>query len=150
MDEDAAPVNRMVIAFAALIGILISAYTLMFKLGMVGDSFCSTGGCETVQLSPWATQLGIPVPAWGLAGYGAMLIIALMGVQPKFASARWVSIVLILGASFAAVFTAYLTYLEANVIHAWCKWCLGSAANVAIMFAASMPELVSLRRSRVA
>ena len=32
------------------------------------------------------------------------------------------------------LFTAWLNYLEAFVIHAWCEWCLGSAAMVLILF----------------
>jgi uncharacterized membrane protein len=144
--EYAAPLrNRMIVALTALVGIVISVYTLMFKLGLIGDAFCTSGGCETVQMSPWATQLGIPVPVWGLAGYGAMMIIALMGLQPKYAEARWVSALLLAGATFALIFTGYLSYLEANKIHAWCKWCLGSAANVVIMFLATLIEMKRLR-----
>lgn len=137
--------NRMVVALTAVVGVFISIYTLMFKLGMIGDAFCTSGGCETVQMSPWATQMGIPVPVWGLAGYGAMLVIALMGLQPKFARDRRVAMTLLLGSTFALIFTAYLTHLEANVIHAWCKWCLGSAANVTILFLATLPEIRRLR-----
>ena len=44
-------------------------------------------------------------------------------------------------------FTLYLTYLEAFVINAWCRWCLVSAALIAAIFLVS---LVGLRRTRVA
>jgi uncharacterized membrane protein len=144
-EEEARPeTSRMVVAVAALIGLLIAIYTLMFKLGLVGSLACGTGGCETVQTSPWATQLGIPVPVWGVAGYGAMLVIALLGLQAK-AHARWVPVLLLLGGTFGLIFSGYLTYLEAYRIGAWCRWCLVSAAVATVMFLAVLPELRRLR-----
>jgi uncharacterized membrane protein len=144
-EEEAPAVNRMIIAVAALVGVLIAAYTLMFKLGLVGTLACGTGGCETVQTSPWATQFGIPVPVLGLVGYGAMLVLAILGLQ-AFARARWVAALLLAGGVIAFAFSAYLTYLEAYRIHAWCRWCLGSAAAAVIMFLAVLPEVGRLRR----
>lgn len=145
--EESAPANRMVVALTALIGVLISLYTLMYKLGVIGSLLCGTGGCERVQQSPFATQLGIPVPVWGVAGYGAMLAVALIGLQPAKMHERWVPRVLIAGAAFALIFTLYLSYLEANVIHAWCRWCIASAVNVGVMFLATLPEIRRLRNT---
>ena len=36
--------------------------------------------------------------------------------------------------AWGVVFTAWLNYLEAFVIHAWCEWCIGSAAMVLLLF----------------
>jgi uncharacterized membrane protein len=52
-----------------------------------------------------------------------------------------VALALFAMASIGLVFTAYLTYLEAFVIHAWCQWCLVSAALVALIFLLSIPGL---------
>jgi uncharacterized membrane protein len=145
LESFAAPVNRMVIALTALIGVMISLYTLMFKLGKIGTLACGTGACETVQMSPFATQLGIPVPVWGVVGYGVMVVLALLSLQPRLLVNRTLSMLMIAGASFALVFTIYLSYLEANVIHAWCRWCLASAANVVVMFLAALPEIRRIR-----
>jgi uncharacterized membrane protein len=143
--DEAPPVNRMVIAIMALIGLLISVYTLMFKLGMVGSFACGTGACEFVQLSPFATQLGIPVPVWGLAGYGLMLVLAVLGLN-AFMHDRRIALLLLLGGIGGMAFSAYLSYLEAYRIHAWCRWCLGSAAVATVMFIASLFEVRRLRR----
>jgi uncharacterized membrane protein len=35
---------------------------------------------------------------------------------------------------WGVLFTAWLNYLEAFVLHAWCEWCLGSATMVLILF----------------
>ncbi len=145
VETAAPPVSRMVVATMALLGLLIAVYTLMFKLGLVGTLACGTGGCETVQTSPWATQLGVPVPVWGVIGYGAMLVVAMLSLQ-AFAEAKWVSMMLLAGGTIAFGFSLYLSYLEANVINAWCRWCIGSAVVATIMFLAVLPEIGRLRK----
>jgi uncharacterized membrane protein len=37
-------------------------------------------------------------------------------------------------AAWGVLFTAWLNYLEAFVLNAWCEWCLGSAAMVLLLF----------------
>ena len=41
----------------------------------------------------------------------------------------------------AVLFTAYLTYLELYVIHAICRWCVGSAVIIVLIFALSLLDL---------
>ena len=43
------PLARMAIAVLSLVGLLVSAYLSMYKLGYLGAIQCGTGGCETVQ-----------------------------------------------------------------------------------------------------
>jgi uncharacterized membrane protein len=125
--------------------VMLSVYLTMYKLGMVGELVCGTGSCERVQDSPWGVFLGMPVAAWGVLGYAVLLALAIAGLQPRLAHSRAVAGMLF-GASLAGLlFTAYLTYLEAAVIHAWCRWCLGSAAIIALIFLCSIP---GLRRAR--
>ncbi|MGH7443899.1 MAG: vitamin K epoxide reductase family protein [Longimicrobiales bacterium] len=142
------PVNRMIVAVLALIGVLISAYTLMYHLGLIGSMLCGTGGCETVQNSPWARFLGVPVPLLGLGGYGALLVTAMLGIQPRFIADRRISIVLLAAALIGFAFSAYLSYLEAFVIHAWCRWCIASAALTVLLLLAALPEIARMRGSR--
>lgn len=137
--------NRMALAVLALIGVLIAAYMSAYKFGLIGSIMCGTGGCNIVQNSPWAVFAGIPVPLIGLLGYLAMFIAALLGLQPAFEDDRRISIILIAGATIGAVFSVYLTYLEAAVIHAWCRWCIGSAALAALIFLCALPEIPRLR-----
>jgi uncharacterized membrane protein len=137
--------NRMALAVLALIGILIAAYMSAYKLGLIGSIVCGTGGCNTVQNSPWASFAGVPVPFIGLGGYLLMFITALLGLQPSFEDDRRISIVLIAGATIGAVFSGYLTYLEAAVIHAWCRWCIASAVLAALIFLCALPEIPRLR-----
>ena len=140
------PRNRMVVATAALVGVFVATYLLLYKLGYVGSIVCGVGGgCETVQTSKWAYFLGIPVAAWGLVGYIAILVVAMAGSQPRFAGERWVSLALLLLTGAAFAFSLYLSALEEWVIRAWCRWCIASAVIATVSFLASLPEIPRLR-----
>lgn len=142
----APPASRMGIAVLALLGVFLSGYLLLYKLGYVGALACGVGGCETVQTSRWAVFLGVPVPAWGVGGYALLLGLALAGLQPRLQSKRSLSFLLLGFGAAAFGFSAYLTALEAFIIHAWCRWCLVSAALAALIFGLSLAELPRLRR----
>lgn len=135
----------MAVALLALIGILIAAYMSAYKFGLLGSIVCGTGGCETVQNSPWSVFIGIPVPVIGLAGYGLLLITSVLGLQPRFEDDRRVSIVLIAGAAIGLAFSIYLSWLEATVIHAWCRWCIVSAILASLIFLFTLPEFRRVR-----
>jgi len=124
----------MVSAALALVGLLLSMYLWLYKIGALGALACGDGACEQVQLSPHAQILGIPVAFLGVVGYLAIFAIALLGIQPRFVGTRWPTDVLLALAAGGVAFSAYLTYLEAAVIHAWCRWCIASAAIMVTLF----------------
>jgi uncharacterized membrane protein len=136
--------NRMIVAILALLGLSVSLYMLAYALGLTGPIICNVGACETVQNSPYSTIDGIPVAAFGVLGYLALLVTAFLGIQPKAVGARWVPLLLLAGGSIGVGFSAYLTYLEAFVIHAWCQWCVSSAVIMVLAFLFSLPELKRL------
>lgn len=138
--------NRMVVTALALIGAFVAAYLLLYKLGAFGTILCGDSGCETVQNSPWAYFFGVPVAAWGLAGYLAILVTAFLGTHPRFADRRWVSFGLLFLTGAALLFSIYLSYLEEFVIHAWCMWCIVSAILSTVAFGFSLPEIGRLRK----
>jgi uncharacterized membrane protein len=148
-DGDAAaaavPLNRMGIAVAALAGILISTYMLLYKLGIIRTLVCGTGNCEVVQSSKWSDFLGLPVPFWGVVGYGLVLVTALRGIQPGRIEERGVAIVLAGASTFALLFSIYLSWIEEFVIGAWCRWCISSAVVATALFLLSLPEFRRLR-----
>lgn len=139
------PVTRMAIALLALVGLLVSAYLSMYKLGYLGVIQCTIGGCEKVQTSRFAVFLGLPVSVWGLGAYLTLITLAIAGLQPRFARARWVALALFCVSAVGVLFSAYLTYLEAFVIHAWCQWCVISAVLVTLIFLLSIPGLRQAR-----
>jgi len=124
----------MIVATLALAGIFVSLYLLLYKLGIIGELSCSIGSCETVNSSKWATFLGMPVAAWGVAWYVAMFILAIVSTGERFADSLAVSATLLGVATTGLLFSAYLTYLELFQIHAICQWCVVSAIIVTIIF----------------
>ncbi|MGH7502616.1 MAG: vitamin K epoxide reductase family protein [Longimicrobiales bacterium] len=142
----ASPTTRMAMAVLALAGFFIALYMLLHKLGVIPVLACGEGGtCDVVQSSRWAVFLGIPVPAWGVAGYGAIFVLAMAGLQPRFADNSRIAFALLATASLALAFTLYLNALEAFVINAWCRWCIGSAIVATLLFLFALPELKRIR-----
>ena len=125
----------MLMALIALIGVFVSLYLTLYKLGYIGTLACGTGSCETVQLSKWGGFLGLPVAAWGVAYYAVVLALAMAGVQERFAQSRRLTSGLVWVTGGGLLFSLWLTYLELFVIHAICRWCVGSAAMTVVLFA---------------
>ena len=132
--------KRMIIAALALGGVGLATYLAMYKLGMIGTLACGTGGCETVQMSKWATLLGLPVAVWGVFFYVALFLVALLGTMDRWVDEPLVSHALLVLTGWGVVFSAWLTYLELYVINAICRFCVVSAILVAALFVVSVFE----------
>ena len=137
----------MAITLLALIGVFVSLYLTLHKLGVIGTLACGTGSCDLVQASKWAVFMGVPVPYWGVAGYAALTTLGLMSLQPRFFDHQPLRVALIVCATGAFLFSVYLSALEQFVIHAWCRWCIGSAAIATLIFLFTLPEFRRLRRT---
>jgi uncharacterized membrane protein len=140
--------HRMAVAALALVGLLVSAYLLLYKLGVLGQIVCAgSGGCERVQLSRWSVLLGVPVAAYGVAGYAALLGLALFGLRAdqlaRPAPTRWIAALSALG----VLFSIYLLALELVAIHAICIWCSVSGVVILGIFAVSAGALGGARRA---
>ena len=99
------------------------AYTYLHHQAPV----CLAGlhGCVKVEQSRYARPGGIPMPLFGVAGYLALFVTACIPGQ----RARAAGMVL----TVCAIATSLcLTYLEVEVIHALCYWCLSSATCAAL------------------
>lgn len=125
--------RRMLVALLALIGLFVSLYLTLYKLGVIGTITCAVGACETVQTSRWATFLGLPVAAWGLAFYATMLALALAWLSERFEASPALALALLVAGLWGALFSAWLTYLELFVIRAICQWCVVSAVLATAM-----------------
>jgi uncharacterized membrane protein len=132
---------RMTAALLSLIGLFISAYLYLYKLGKIGNLACGTGGCETVQLSPWSRVAGVDVALIGVLGYAGLLFLSLAALRPGLAGRRWPATLLAGLAGIGVLFTGYLTYLELFVIHAICRWCVASGFVILAIFAAALLDL---------
>jgi uncharacterized membrane protein len=127
-------------ALISLAGLFLGVYLTMYKFGIIGSLACNVGSCEQVQTSRWSVFLGVPVATWGVGFYVLMLVLAIAGLQPRFMDSRRLSLAVLLLTGWGVVFTAWLNYLEAFVIHAWCEWCLGSAGMVLVLFVLALMD----------
>lgn len=141
-------IYRMSAAILSLAGLFISAYLYLYKLGRIGGLACGTGGCETVQLSPWSRVAGVEVALIGVLGYAGLLGLSLAALQPGLAGRRWPAMLLAGLAGIGVLFTGYLTYLELFVIHAICRWCVASGFVILAIFAVALLDLRRLSRDR--
>jgi uncharacterized membrane protein len=137
--------KRMWMALISLAGLFLGAYLTLYHYGYVGTLACGVSSCETVQTSRWSMFLGLPVATWGGGFYVLMLVLSLLSLQDRFAYSSGLSIAMVLLAGWGVLFTAWLNYLEAFVIHAWCEWCLGSAAMVLVLFILTVLDWRELR-----
>jgi len=81
------------------------------------EILCGVSSCGIVNNSNYSEILGIPVSAFGLLFYTGMAVLVVLKYRRLF----------FLGSIVGVLFSAYLTYLEAFVLHAWCQWCIMSA-----------------------
>ena len=138
--------HRMAVAVLALVGLLSSAYLLLFKLGVLGSLVCGgSGACERVQTSPYAQFLGIPVAAYGVGGFSTLLVVALVGLDERWVGRPGPSRLLAALSGVGVLFAAYLTYLEIAVIHDVCLWCVLCALLITAAFVLSVLGARSLR-----
>ncbi len=134
---------RQAIALLALVGLFVALYLWLHALGYGGALKCGVSGdCEVVQTSQWAVFLGMPVAFYGVVGYLTVLVVALAALRPAALRQRGWNTLLALLASAGFLFTLYLTYLELFVIHAICRWCVGSAVIITLIW---IVALLSLR-----
>ena len=64
-------IYRMGAALMSLLGLFVSAYLYLYKIGRIGTLACGSGGCETVQTSQWSRFAGVEVALIGVIGYAA-------------------------------------------------------------------------------
>lgn len=140
---------RMAAAVLALAGFFLATYLYLYKIGRIGSMMCGTGSCEAVQLSRWSRFLGVEVSLIGVLGYLGLLVLALVATRPALETARWPSQWLAMLSGIGVLFALYLTALELFVIHAICRWCVGSALIITLIFIASALDLRRFRGARV-
>ncbi|MEP7067247.1 MAG: vitamin K epoxide reductase family protein [Gemmatimonadota bacterium] len=138
--------RRQTLALLAVVGICIALYLTLYKIGVIGVLSCSIGSCETVNTSKWAVLFGIPIAAWGVAAYVALLLLAMVGSGEREESVP-IARMLVALAGWSVLISAWLTYLELFVIHAICIWCLSSAALWVVILALCVADLRAVSRT---
>ena len=133
-------VLRIAVGVLSLAGAAIATYLLYARYTHVTIA-CSTGGCETVQSSSYATVLGIPVAGIALVGFLAMLGTAFSARDVARAAGAGLALC-------ALLFSGYLLVVQLVVIEAVCDWCV--ASDVIVSALAVLAPLRMLPRLRPA
>jgi len=134
--------TSIIIRIVAAIGLLDSTYLAYVKLANT-EIYCTPGlgNCDVVNASQWSTLWGIPLGVYGVAGFGAILLISLFGNRWKMLTDN--SNMVIFAISLGGfLFSLYLTYIELFVLRAICQWCILSALMMTVIFIVSVYELV--------
>lgn len=131
LDEQSGGIAKlpMLAAGVALIGLGDSIYLTIHHL--TGEKVpCSVvEGCEQVLSSSYAEIAGIPLATFGAAAYFVAFSLAILAAFGN--RLTWT----LFGVQVAlmAIFTAWLVYLQAFVIEAFCQFCLLSAGTTLIL-----------------
>ncbi len=138
-----------IIQLLALPGLLVAYYLYLYHDGSLFVTCTVNEWFDCGQVSgpgsPYSSIGPIPVAFIGMLGYVAIFLVVWLQ--------DWIPIIknylpeLIIGmVGLAFIFMLGLTALELFVIHAFCQYCLYSAAIVLIMFIFAISYLLSSRR----
>lgn len=125
----------------ALVGLLDSAYLTWLKITHT-EAYCigGIGDCATVNSSRYSEISGFPIALLGLLAYIVIAGILFLETRHRFFKVN--GTMLVFGFSLiGTLYSAYLSYLEATVIRAWCPFCLASAIAISMVFILSMVRL---------
>ena len=134
----------LVAILLAMVGVGDSIYLTWHHYTAEAVPCSLTGGCEMVLTSPYATIYDIPIALFGAVAYADAFVFALLaalGRRPFW----WLFGV---QATLMAAFSGWLVYVQANYIHAFCQFCLLSAATSVSLFLVFVISLFTGRNSR--
>jgi uncharacterized membrane protein len=118
------PLVYWIVAVIALLGLADATFLTVAHL-TGDDAVCgSLAGCSAVLGSAYATTKGLPTAAFGAAAYFTVFGLAILTAFGYSQLRRF--LVLMVAAMFLA--SLYFLYLQAFVLHAFCPFCLFSAA----------------------
>ncbi len=132
-DSDArAPIAKLPIASAivALVGLGDSIYLTVHHFTAEPVPCNILGGCEKVLTSSYAEIAGVPLAAFGAAAYFVAFSLAIL---TAFGDRRMWTFFGI-QTTLMALFSAWLIYVQAFVIGAFCQFCLLSAVTTLLLF----------------
>lgn len=141
--------NRAAFLLSA-IGLLVAGYLWYSHATNQSIACGNSSGCDTVAQSDYARfpiGWGPYVAMYGTLGYVGILLLSFLRTLTDDArrDSRLLSLI-VLGALVGTLFSGYLTYVEAEIIRAWCKWCLASQTIIALVFLISGVEWLQFRR----
>jgi uncharacterized membrane protein len=133
-------VMRYLIALLALLGAVVAGLALHvhYSTEMQPCSINEKWDCGIVNHSPYAMIGPVPVAAIGIAGYAAILVLAL---------ARRKRLVL-LAALAGLGYSLYLTHIEKDILLVWCIYCITSLGIISLLTVLSLGWVLLGKKAR--
>ena len=117
----------IVTAIAAVLAVVgLGDATYLTVHALTGEAVVCGGSasCSDVLTSTYARIAGVPVAAFGMVAYFAAFACATFAAFGAVRAWRWFSLIVLV--MFAG--TLWFLYLQVFVLHAYCRYCLFSAA----------------------
>lgn len=135
--------SPLLAAVVALIGVADAVYLTVHHY--TGEKVpCSVvAGCEQVLTSSYAEIAGVPLAAFGALAYFTAFALSVLTAFGNRAAWKIFGVQVVL----MAIFTAWLVYLQAFVIEAFCQFCLVSAAITFTLFSIFLVSKIIKRKA---
>lgn len=138
-----------IIQLLAVPGMLVAYYLYLFHSGSLFTTCTVNDLFDCGQVSgpgsPYSAIGPIPVALIGLVGYAIIFLMVWIQDWIEFVADNLPELMIGM-VSLAFLFTLGLTLLEMFVIHAFCQYCLYSAAIIFVMFVLAIVYLVRSRK----
>lgn len=129
-------------ALLALVGLCDAIYLTVEHLNGNTLQCTITHGCAEVLGSRYATVGGLPLAAFGAAAYFTAFSLATLAAF-GYPSARKLLAALV---ALMFLFSSWLLYLQAFVLHAFCQYCLLSASVTMLLLIVVLLQRFAVRR----
>ncbi len=118
----------------SLVGLAVAVY-LTFVHYQEDALVCTTGGCETVQQSQYATIGPIPIAILGVGFFAALVALsAIRAFKLNILSSETATLVAWGLTLTGVLYYAYLVYIELFVLDAICQWCMSTTIITVALF----------------
>ncbi|MGH9819129.1 MAG: vitamin K epoxide reductase family protein, partial [Pyrinomonadaceae bacterium] len=111
---------KLIAVALSLAGVADSIYLTVHHYTEEAVPCSITGGCEQVLTSVYAEIGGIPLAAFGAAAYFLAFSFALLSLYGNKITWKLFGLQVVA----MALFTGWLLYVQAYLIHAFCQFCL--------------------------
>jgi len=125
----------------SLVGLFDSVYLLWVYTSPSSPMVCLGGGCDAARASSYSHLGGLPLPIYGVVMYAFLVLLVFVHPLLPVSLARWTEYAAALVSGVGFLSSAYLTGVEAFVLHAWCVWCVLSALSITGIFILSLVDL---------
>ena len=126
----------------SLLGLFVSLYLLFAYTSPSRPMVCIGTGCDAVRASAYSTLGGVSMPVFGVLGYILLSVVVIAESLFSGRAARLARHAFLGMTGFGFLFSLYLEYLQAFVIHAYCAWCVTSGVVMTALFAIAIVNLV--------